>query len=98
MSRDAAYRVTRSNNAAVIAVPSSEARTRSPIVEAVEVSRSFGPTVALAGVSLEVEAGQTHALLGPNGAGKTTLLRSLSGIILPSGGHVAITGINTAKN
>ncbi|MDP7293290.1 MAG: ATP-binding cassette domain-containing protein, partial [Verrucomicrobiota bacterium] len=36
------------------------------------VSKRFGPTVALDGVSLEVGAGEVHALIGENGAGKST--------------------------
>ena len=45
------------------------------------VSRSYGDTVALDGVSLAVEAGEVFALVGPNGAGKTTLVRALTGTI-----------------
>ena len=37
----------------------------------------FGDTLAVAGVDLEVEAGEIYGFLGPNGAGKTTLLRML---------------------
>ncbi|MFN9912077.1 MAG: ATP-binding cassette domain-containing protein, partial [Pirellulaceae bacterium] len=39
-----------------------------------EVSRSFGPILALRGISLEIPVGERVALLGPNGAGKTTLV------------------------
>ena len=47
---------------------------------------------ALAGVSLEVEAGDVCALLGPNGAGKTTLLNLVCGLARPGGGRVSILG------
>src|SRR6266566_2841086 len=52
---------------------------RALAVEAVSVSKRFGPVVALEDVSLRVEAGQFHALLGENGAGKSTLVKCLVG-------------------
>jgi ABC-type multidrug transport system ATPase subunit len=58
--------------------------------------RRFGTTVALDGVSLDVEDGQTHALLGRNGAGKTTLLRVLTGLVAPTTGTVKIGGLDVA--
>ena len=56
------------------------------------VSRSFGGTVALAGVDLTVGAGEIVSLLGPNGAGKTTALRILLGLRRPDAGRAAIFG------
>ena len=53
------------------------------------LERRFGERVALAGVSVRVEAGQTLAVLGGNGAGKTTLLRVLAGLLRPHGGRGA---------
>jgi heme exporter protein A len=54
------------------------------------LERRFGERVALAGVSVRVEAGQTLAVLGGNGAGKTTLLRVLAGLLRPHGGRVRV--------
>ncbi|HEV2873561.1 MAG TPA: ABC transporter ATP-binding protein, partial [Thermoleophilaceae bacterium] len=54
------------------------------------LERRFGERVALAGVSVRVEAGQTLAVLGGNGAGKTTLLRVLAGLLRPHGGRASV--------
>jgi ABC-2 type transport system ATP-binding protein len=49
------------------------------VIEAADLRRSYGDTVALDGVSMTVEAGEVLGLIGPNGAGKTTLVRALTG-------------------
>lgn len=49
------------------------------VLNAENVRREYGDTVALDGVSLSIEQGSVFALIGPNGAGKTTLIRSLTG-------------------
>ena len=54
------------------------------------LERRYGERVALAGVSVRVEPGQTLAVLGGNGAGKTTLLRVLAGLLRPHGGHARV--------
>ena len=54
------------------------------------LERRYGERVALAGVSVRVEEGQTLAVLGGNGAGKTTLLRVLAGLLRPHGGGVRV--------
>jgi heme exporter protein A len=56
------------------------------------LERRYGERVALAGVSVRVEAGQTLAVLGGNGAGKTTLLRVLAGLLRPHGGRARVLG------
>ncbi|HXG13204.1 MAG TPA: sugar ABC transporter ATP-binding protein [Gemmataceae bacterium] len=56
------------------------------------IIKRFGPTQALAGVDLELRAGEVHALVGENGAGKSTLMKVLSGAIRPDAGHMTLDG------
>ncbi|MGZ4785251.1 MAG: ATP-binding cassette domain-containing protein [Acidimicrobiales bacterium] len=54
--------------------------------------KSFGKTVALDGLDLEVTAGEVHGFLGPNGAGKSTTIRVLLGLLRADGGRVEVLG------
>ena len=57
-----------------------------------DVQKRFGPTHALKGVQLEVEAGQVRGLIGENGAGKSTLMKVLSGAHKPDAGQMFLDG------
>ena len=61
------------------------------------VSRRFGDTLALDGVSLTVGAGEFAVLLGPSGCGKTTLLSILGGFLPPTSGEVLIGGRDVTR-
>jgi iron(III) transport system ATP-binding protein len=63
-----------------------------PLIELRDVTRRFGRTVAVAELSLAIEAGETLALLGPSGSGKTTVLRLLAGFDQPDAGRVVLDG------
>jgi ribose transport system ATP-binding protein len=56
------------------------------------VSKSYGATVALQDVSIELQPGEVHALLGENGAGKSTLVKILSGVVKPDVGAMRMGG------
>jgi len=59
-----------------------------------DLRKSFGSTTALAGVDLEVAAGEVVALIGQNGAGKTTLISIVAALLRPDSGRVRIDGID----
>src|SRR4051812_48684119 len=63
-----------------------------PAVEAVGVTKRYGPTTALHGVGLRVEPAQAHALVGRNGAGKSTLVSILTGLEAADAGSVRFGG------
>jgi len=74
------------------------ATTLSPALHATGLRKSFGDTVALDGIDLEVAEGSVFALLGPNGAGKTTTVQILSTLIPPDAGEVCVAGHDPAQD
>jgi simple sugar transport system ATP-binding protein len=65
---------------------------QAPLLEAVDISKSYGSVGALSSASLRVEAGRVTCLLGDNGAGKSTLIKILSGAVRPDRGTIRING------
>jgi ABC-2 type transport system ATP-binding protein len=63
-----------------------------PVLAVSQLHKRYGRQEALAGVDLEVEAGQLVGLLGPNGAGKSTLTKIACGLVRPSAGTVEVLG------
>jgi ribose transport system ATP-binding protein len=63
-----------------------------PVLQLSDISKRFGPTVALDGVCLSLKSGEVHALIGENGAGKSTLLNILGGAIWADRGVITIDG------
>jgi len=70
---------------------------RKVLLSAVGVSKTYGSTVALRDVSLDVAAGEVHCLVGENGAGKSTLVKVLTGLVVPDSGTVDIDGQDLAS-
>ncbi|HYJ46574.1 MAG TPA: ABC transporter ATP-binding protein [Pyrinomonadaceae bacterium] len=60
------------------------------MLEAKNISVSYGKRVAVSGISLKAVPGEVTAIIGPNGAGKSTLLRALNGALPLSGGEILL--------
>jgi heme exporter protein A len=67
-------------------------------IEVRGLTKSFSNNMALRGVNLEVNRGESLVVLGPNGAGKTTLIKVLATIMRPTSGEVVINGMECKKN
>ncbi|PZR00769.1 MAG: D-xylose ABC transporter ATP-binding protein [Cereibacter sphaeroides] len=66
--------------------------TAVPALALRDVSKSFGMTAALTGMTLELFPGEVHAIVGENGAGKSTMIKIMTGIHAPTSGTVEIDG------
>ncbi len=62
------------------------------MIEVQQLTKRYGPTVAVSDVSFEVRQGEVLGFLGPNGAGKTTTMRVITGYLPPSSGKVTVAG------
>ncbi|MGH7642622.1 MAG: ABC transporter ATP-binding protein [Candidatus Dormibacteria bacterium] len=64
----------------------------SPAIHVSQLTKRYGPTVALTGLSMSVPRGEIFGFLGPNGAGKTTLVKLLLGLARPTSGEGLLLG------
>lgn len=78
-------------------VPVGNAAARGAIIEIDNLSKRYGRTVALGGISLSIRHNELFALLGPNGAGKTTLIHILCTIMAPDSGRVTLAGFDVVR-
>ena len=74
------------------AVAPEGAAAGTPAIHTVDLTKSFGHTVALAGLSMTVPRGEVFGFLGPNGAGKTTSVKLLLGLLKPTSGQAELLG------
>ena len=74
------------------AAPQGAAAGAHPAIQTVNLSKRFGRTVALAGLSMTVPRGEVFGFLGPNGAGKTTSVKLLLGLLKPTSGEAWLLG------
>jgi len=68
------------------------------VLETRGLSKRYGDLWALAGLDLDVRAGEVFGFLGPNGAGKTTFTKCVTGFVRPTGGKVRILGIDAVAH
>jgi ABC-2 type transport system ATP-binding protein len=70
----------------------------SPAVSTENLTRRFGPLIAVDHVQLSVAPGQFFGFLGPNGAGKSTTIKMLTGLLAPTEGRIRILGLDLEEN
>lgn len=68
-----------------------------PIIESIELRKSYGAAEVLRGLTFEVPRGSVFGLLGRNGAGKTTTMKVLLGMTRPTSGSMRAFGLSTAE-
>src|SRR3984893_2700892 len=78
-------------------VPPAAGEPADLIVRLDGLSKRYGRTLALDGVSLAIRPNELFALLGPNGAGKTTLIHILCTILAPDSGTVTLAGFDVVR-
>lgn len=66
------------------------------MIQAQELTKSYGPLMAVNRASFEVPRGSVCGFLGPNGAGKSTTIRMITGLLRPDSGTLEVGGINVA--
>ena len=81
------------NTAAVQDVTTSTTDASAPVLEMVDVGKSYGNVNALRGVSLRVRQGEVTCVLGDNGAGKSTLIKIMAGLHDYTEGQMKVNGI-----
>lgn len=71
---------------------------RGTAIEVQKLTRRFGPSLAVDGLSFRVDGGELFGLVGPDGAGKTTTLRMLAGVLRPSAGDARVDGVSVVAD
>ncbi len=90
----AAIELSNQSSPAAASSSSPPASSATTMIEAVRLSKFYGPFAAARDVSFSVKQGELVAFLGPNGAGKSTTMKMLTGYIAPNEGYAKIAGHN----
>ena len=77
--------------------PNTDATAGAPAVRLSGIRRVYGDVVAVAGIDLDIGAGEFFTMLGPSGSGKTTTLRVIAGFERPDAGRVELQGIDVTR-
>ena len=77
--------------------PETESVADAPAVRLSGIRRAYGDVVAVAGIDLDIGAGEFFTLLGPSGSGKTTTLRVIAGFERPDSGRVDLQGLDVTR-
>ncbi len=70
---------------------------KQPVIEVVDLKKSFGGNEVLKGVNLTIYKGETVVVLGRSGCGKSVLLRHMIGLMRPDSGRIIVDGIDVTK-
>ena len=68
------------------------------MIEVENLTKRYGPTLAVSDVSFNVQKGEVLGFLGPNGAGKTTTMRVITGFLQPTLGKVRVAGFDVVED
>ncbi len=68
------------------------------VIETQELTKHYGPVIAVDGLTLTLTAGEVFGVLGPNGSGKTTTILMLLGLTEPTSGTVRVLGFDPSRN
>jgi ABC-2 type transport system ATP-binding protein len=68
-----------------------------PVVHVAAIRKTYGKTVAVDDVSLDVQPGEIFGLIGPNGAGKTTTMECIEGLRRPDAGTISVLGLDPVR-
>ncbi len=77
--------------------PDTEPLAAAPAVRLSGIRRVYGDVVAVAGIDLDIAAGEFFTMLGPSGSGKTTTLRVIAGFERPDAGRVELQGVDVTR-
>ncbi len=69
-----------------------------PVIQAEGLTKHYGRTVGVSGLTFAVGTGEVFGYLGPNGAGKTTTIRLLLDLIRPTAGSIALFGVDARRH